>query len=48
MEREEARKVKDWTRADALRDEVRAKGVEIFDKQRQWRYDGRTFDIGAN
>lgn len=36
-EREEARKHKDWDRADMLRDELRSKGVELDDKEGVWR-----------
>jgi len=36
-EREEARKQKDWDRADLLRDDLRSKGVEMDDKENVWR-----------
>ena len=31
QEREEARKAKDWDRADRLRDELKAMGIEVID-----------------
>jgi cysteinyl-tRNA synthetase len=34
--REEARKKKDFSRADELRDEIRKKGYEIFDTDKGW------------
>lgn len=36
-EREDARKSKDWDRADTLRDELRRLGVELDDKESVWR-----------
>eukprot|EP00411_Alexandrium_monilatum_P014398 CAMPEP_0175272072 /NCGR_PEP_ID=MMETSP0093-20121207/46238_1 /TAXON_ID=311494 /ORGANISM="Alexandrium monilatum, Strain CCMP3105" /LENGTH=452 /DNA_ID=CAMNT_0016566853 /DNA_START=1 /DNA_END=1359 /DNA_ORIENTATION=+ len=36
-EREEARKQRDWERADGLRDDLRSKGVELDDKEGLWR-----------
>jgi len=36
-EREEARKQRDWDRADGLRDDLRSKGVELDDKESIWR-----------
>ena len=35
--REEARKAKDWTTADALRTELRALGVQLFDQEGVWK-----------
>lgn len=41
-EREQARKSKNWVVADKIRDGMRARGVEIYDKTGQWRAsDGR-------
>lgn len=41
--REEARAQKDWTRGDAIRDELRTLGVELIDSEQKWRTtDGRT------
>ena len=41
-EREQARKSKNWTIADKIRDGLRARGVEVYDKTGQWRAsDGR-------
>lgn len=37
FQREEARKGKDWARADAIRDELRNTGVEVDDKDAVWR-----------
>lgn len=37
QQREEARSRKDFTRSDALRAELKALGVEIFDKEKMWR-----------
>lgn len=36
-QREDARKSKDWGRADSLRDELRRNGVELDDKDMVWR-----------
>jgi len=35
--REQARAAKDWTQSDKIRDELRAMGVEIFDKEKMWK-----------
>uniref|UniRef100_A0A7S4RHJ6 Cysteinyl-tRNA ligase anticodon binding domain-containing protein n=1 Tax=Alexandrium monilatum TaxID=311494 RepID=A0A7S4RHJ6_9DINO len=35
--REQARAQKDWVQSDKLRDELRALGVDIFDKEKIWR-----------
>ena len=41
-EREQARKSKNWAVADKIRDGLRARGVEVYDKTGQWRAtDGR-------
>jgi cysteinyl-tRNA synthetase len=41
-EREQARKSKNWAVADKIREGMRARGVEVFDKTGQWRAsDGR-------
>jgi len=36
-DREDARKAKDWVRGDSIRDELRAQGVELDDKEACWR-----------
>ena len=36
-EREEMRRARDFEKADAIRDELSAMGVAVFDKQREWR-----------
>jgi len=36
-QREESRRTKDWGRADMLRDDLRANGVELDDKESVWR-----------
>ena len=35
--REEARTMRDWATSDAIRDELRAHGVELQDKEKTWR-----------
>eukprot|EP00413_Alexandrium_margalefii_P043709 CAMPEP_0204584948 /NCGR_PEP_ID=MMETSP0661-20131031/46633_1 /ASSEMBLY_ACC=CAM_ASM_000606 /TAXON_ID=109239 /ORGANISM="Alexandrium margalefi, Strain AMGDE01CS-322" /LENGTH=381 /DNA_ID=CAMNT_0051594453 /DNA_START=64 /DNA_END=1209 /DNA_ORIENTATION=+ len=35
--REQARAQKDWGQSDSLRDELKAQGVDIFDKEKMWR-----------
>jgi len=35
--REQARAAKDWAQSDKLRDELKAMGVEVFDKDKMWR-----------
>lgn len=46
--REDARKAKDWRQADSLRDELRANGVEINDRDGTWRTSsGRSGTYGA-
>lgn len=48
-EREEARKAKDWNKADEIRDELKKTGVQIFDKRRRWvTPDGRNHTIGVS
>ena len=45
-EREQARKSKNWAVADKIRDGLRARGVEVYDKTGQWRAtDGREGSI---
>jgi len=45
--REEARSQKDWDRADAVRDELRRLGVELWDSEQKWRAtDGRRGTFG--
>lgn len=39
-QREDARKAKDWARADQFRDELRQNGVELDDKENIWRTAG--------
>lgn len=46
--REQARKDKDYARADQLRSELRVQGVDLFDHEREWRAsDGRRGRIAA-
>ena len=41
-QREQARRSKDFGTADALRTQLRAAGVELFDREKYWRVnDGR-------
>ena len=48
-EREKARAAKDFTTSDRKRDELRAAGVDVFDKQRLWKTnDGRQGRIGVS
>lgn len=35
--REQARAAKDWAQSDKIRDDLRAIGVEVFDKEKMWR-----------
>lgn len=43
IDREKARIDRNWAYADQLRDQLREKGVEIYDKERRWEAkDGRT------
>jgi hypothetical protein len=45
-QREHARRDKDWSTADKLREELRAQGVEVYDKDKVWRAsDGRQGQI---
>ena len=47
-EREEARRVRDYQRADLLRDEFRARGVQVDDRAKSWSTsDGRRGVIGG-
>ena len=40
--REAARAARNWPEADRMREQLRAKGVEVFDKTHEWRAsDGR-------
>ena len=40
--RETARKSKNWAQADMYREQLRARGVDIFDRDREWKTsDGR-------
>eukprot|EP01047_Picozoa_sp_COSAG01_P047349 COSAG01_NODE_4514_length_4962_cov_71.882171_2_plen_589_part_00 len=40
--REMARKARDWAAADKIRDQLRARGVELYDKRSEWKAsDGR-------
>mmetsp|Transcript_64081 Transcript_64081/g.128828 ORF Transcript_64081/g.128828 Transcript_64081/m.128828 type:complete len:412 (+) Transcript_64081:3-1238(+) len=40
--RDEAKQLKDWPTADRIRDELRQRGIEVYDKDREWRaQDGR-------
>lgn len=36
-EREKARKKKEWVEADRIRDDLKSKGVDLFDKDKEWR-----------
>ena len=48
-QREQARAGKDWELADRIRDEMRAKGVEVHDREKTWRTNnGRRGIIGSN
>jgi len=38
--REQARASKDWAQSDKIRDELKALGVEVFDKEKMWRSKG--------
>jgi len=37
LQREQARSNKDFTRSDEIRDELKALGVEVYDKEKMWR-----------
>lgn len=37
QQREQARASKDWAQSDKLREELKALGVEVFDKEKMWR-----------
>mmetsp|Transcript_43254 Transcript_43254/g.123742 ORF Transcript_43254/g.123742 Transcript_43254/m.123742 type:complete len:222 (-) Transcript_43254:105-770(-) len=42
IDREKARIDRDWSEADRIRDELRSKGIEVYDKERRWEAkDGR-------
>jgi hypothetical protein len=46
--RESARQRKDWGQADSLRDQLRAKGVDLYDKDKIWKAaDGRIGSFSA-
>eukprot|EP01048_Picozoa_sp_COSAG05_P014640 COSAG05_NODE_1678_length_4291_cov_649.414122_3_plen_81_part_00 len=46
-QREQHRANKDWASADRVRDDLRARGVDVFDKERTWKTtDGRQGRIG--
>lgn len=37
------KQLRDWTTADKIRDELRTRGIEVYDKEREWRAaDGRS------
>ena len=41
-EREQCRKGHDWARADTIREQLRGMGIELFDREKEWRaQDGR-------
>ena len=41
-DREKCRATKDWDTADQIREQLRGHGVELFDKEKEWRHsDGR-------
>ena len=48
-ERESARREKDWGRADSIREELRGAGVEVYDRDKEWKTaDGRRGIIGSS
>ena len=47
--REQARSVKDWSTSDKIREDLRARGVEVYDRDKEWKTsDGRRGVIGGS
>ena len=46
-EREGARAAKDWSRADAIREELRNAGVQVLDKEAVWRAEDDSVGVYA-
>ena len=47
-QREQARQARNWPLGDSLRDQLRAAGVEIYDKEKFWKsWDGKVGIIGG-